>query len=92
MAEHAAWLRVSSSFRPLEVEVEGVRLVWCGGRVADVVMPTRGDPVPHAVECLQVGEYDWERGELVAAPTPLALRCRLRDWIRDAYSTAWENE
>lgn len=76
----------------IEVDVEGVRLVWSGGRLADVVMPTRRDRAPHAVEALQVVDYDWERGEPKAPPAPEAMRDLLIAWIREDYSRCWEWE
>lgn len=81
----------AQEFRPIQVEIDGVRLVWCGGRLADVVMPTRYIPAPHAVDCVQVSEWDLERDCLLREPTPPSLRGRLLVWMRDSYATFWEN-
>lgn len=80
-----------ASAGPVVVAHEGVELRWTGGRLADVWMPTRYDPVPHAVECLDTGLYDWEAGAMRRAPTPSDLRPILSRWMREEYATCWEN-
>lgn len=72
-------------------ELDGVRIVWTGGRLADVIMPTRYSREPHAVECLQQPGWDTETFSFVRAPTVVELRTRLLEWMRDHYSEAWEN-
>lgn len=76
---------------PIVVKQDGVELRWSGGRLADVWMPTKNDRSPHAVECLDTGLYDFDRGEMTRAPTRAELADRLRAFMRDDYGTFWEN-
>lgn len=65
---------------PITVEVSPWRLVWKGGRLADVEhieYPGR------ALDCVQVGAYDWQRGELERRPDRGALLLVLGEWVRD---------
>lgn len=76
---------------PIVVRRDGVELRWEGGRLADVWMPTKYDPRPHAVECLDTGCYDFDRGEMTRAPTRAELAEMLARFMRDDYGTFWEN-
>ena len=60
------------------------RAEWRGGRLADVYHAQAEDA---AVDCVQVGAYDWQRGRLVAEPTPASLEARLREWVAEQGET-----
>jgi hypothetical protein len=76
---------------PVVASIDGVEIRWTGGRLADVWMPTRYDPAPHAVECLEHPGWDGATFSFKRAPTRLELRLVLSRWMRDHYSEAWEN-
>lgn len=75
----------------MRAEVQGVVIEWHGGRLADIIMPTAYDRQPHAVEALQVCDYDWEQGRITSEPTVESLTARLQLWLRECYDQAWEN-
>lgn len=56
------------------------RAVWNGGRLADI----HHDEGNGALDCMQVGNYDWQRGQLSQPPTPESLRQRLQQWAEES--------
>lgn len=62
---------------------EGVEAVYRGGPYADVIMPTKMNPLPHAVAVLDMGEDN-------RTPTSELPRL-LREWLKEDYAAYWEN-
>lgn len=64
----------------LVVEVSPWRLRWSGGRLGDVEhieYPGR------AIDAVQAGAFDWQRGELEREPDEGALRLCLAEWVAE---------
>lgn len=55
------------------------RISYGGGRLADIYHLEVGN----AIECIQVAEYDWERGEVTEELTGEHLADALARWIED---------
>lgn len=56
----------------------GWRFEWEeGSRLADVFHPSKS----YALDCVQVGGYDWRRG--IALGTVDDLRAAAREWVKD---------
>lgn len=56
---------------------------WNGGRLADVYHAESDT----ALDCFQVGEYDWQKGKLVGEISEDDLRQHLAEWIEEQGET-----
>jgi hypothetical protein len=65
----------------ITVEAFPWRATWRGGRLMDIMHAESGDS---AVECVQVGAYDWQRGRLLREPSAADLLDRLREWAAES--------
>ena len=54
------------------------RFKWEGGRLADVYYSGK----PDSLDCIQVGDYDWEKGE--AQGTIADLKTAADEWIKES--------
>ncbi|MEA2442514.1 MAG: hypothetical protein QOH76_3938 [Thermoleophilaceae bacterium] len=59
------------------VSLDGWRFTWAGERLADVWRDGE------SIACIQVGEYDLERGASLEPFTDAPLRAAAKDWVRD---------
>ena len=64
----------------MTVEIFPWRAEWSGGRLADVFHAESDS----ALDCMQVGAYDWQAGRLVETVTVESLRARLAEWIEES--------
>ena len=57
---------------------EGYNIGYSGGRLADVLVNG------HAIECVQVRDYDFATGEFGAYPSAAQIQERVREFIEEA--------
>lgn len=67
------------------ISFEGITLEYNSGEhYAHIYMPTRADPVRHAVDCLNMQDNP--------NPPELYLYLALKDWVRENYATVYVNQ
>lgn len=64
---------------PLVVTRGPWKFVWSGGRLADVFHLE----VDHAIDCVQVGHYDWKTGTSTAEFNQVALGMAADEWVQE---------
>jgi hypothetical protein len=64
----------------ITVSIAPWKLVYSGGRLADV-FHAESDT---ALDCVQVGAFDWQKGELLSQPTRASLKRTLSEWIAES--------
>jgi hypothetical protein len=62
--------------------------LWEGGRLADVSHVSNPSS---AVDCFQVGDYDFVHGRLTETITRDKLRLRFKEWIAEDGECFYEN-
>lgn len=55
--------------------------LWSGGRLADIYHLE----APDAIECLQVVDYDWAKGEVIMPEGDVKahIKARVAEWARE---------
>jgi hypothetical protein len=56
------------------------RFVWHGGRLADVYHAESDT----ALDCTQVGEYDWQTDKVLVPFTRTSLKEAADEWVRES--------
>jgi hypothetical protein len=64
----------------ITVSINQWSLTWSGGRLADV----RHAESDTALDCVQVGAYDWQHGQLVDQVSEDTLLSTLSEWIAES--------
>jgi hypothetical protein len=68
---------------PITVEQFPWSAQWSGGRLMDI----RHAEGTSALDCVQVGDYDWQKGQLAEEITEAKLRERLAEWVEEQGGT-----